>query len=136
MNLLKYLLIIAVMVGAYKHFSERFRGEDTSTSPNGFVPVQMPDDGKEDTVLILAPLNCPSDEAKRADALAARLDEMGIPNRRSSSYHVFNPRPERMGAVERATEIFRRGAPAVFINGMAKSNPSAEEVALEYERTK
>ena len=43
---------------------------------NGFVPVQMPDGAPRDTVLILAPVNCPSDGAKRADALADHLRKL------------------------------------------------------------
>lgn len=136
MDLLKYLLILAVIVGAYQHFGSRLKADYASPSPNGFVSVQMPDDGKEDVVLILAPLSSPSNDAKRADALAARLNERGIPNRRGSSYLIYSLKPGQVSAVERAKEIMRSEAPAVFINGMAKANPSVDEVVAEYERTK
>jgi hypothetical protein len=37
--------------------------------------------------------------------------------------------------MERAVDVLKGEIPAVFINGMGKSNPTAEEVAAEYQRT-
>jgi hypothetical protein len=51
---------------------------------NEFVPVQMPDGSAHDTVLILAAINCPREGARRADAMASRLGELGIPNVRTN----------------------------------------------------
>ena len=98
----------------------------------------MPDGARSNTVIILAPVHCPSDAAQRADALAAYLSDIGIPNVRSSSYRATrdNPTPEQQADVERAITVLDGEIPAVFINGVAKSNPSAEEIVLEYERTK
>jgi hypothetical protein len=33
-------------------------------------------------------------------------------------------------------QVFEQGAPAVYINGMGQSNPTADEVVAEYRRTK
>ena len=106
-------------------------------SPNGFLPVAMPDGAMANTVIILAPLNCPSDAAVRADELSRRLTRMGIKNVRSNSYNarVDNATPEQRAALKRATDVLNGVIPAVFINGMGKANPTAEEVAGEYRRT-
>ena len=107
-------------------------------SPNGFTPVAMPDDAKDNTVLVFAPVNCPSKEAQRADALADGLTRQGIPNRRSSHFSLnFNqPTDEQQAAIKRTTAVLNGSIPAVFINGMAKSNPTLDEVVAEYRRTR
>ena len=101
---------------------------------NGFVPVQMPDGSARDTVLILAPVNCPSDGAKRADALSSRLRELGIPNIRSSQYSVSSLTQGNREGVKRAFAVMNGQIPAVMLNGRGKANPTADEVATEYRR--
>ena len=101
---------------------------------NGFVPVQMPDGSARDTVLILAPVNCPSDGAKRADALSSRLRELGIPNIRSSQYSVSSLTQGNCEGVKRAFAVMNGQIPAVMLNGRGKANPTADEVAIEYRR--
>lgn len=101
---------------------------------NGFVPVQMPDGSARDTVLILAPVNCPSDGAKRADALSSRLRELGIPNIRSSQYSVSGLTQGNREGVKRAFAVMNGQVPAVMLNGRGKANPTADEVAIEYRR--
>ena len=95
----------------------------------GFVPVQMPDNAPDGKVVILAPVNCPSQVAKRADALAQYLSDQGIPNMRSSTYLIARVTPDMMPGIERAHSL---APPVVLINGRGKSNPSAEEVVDEY----
>jgi hypothetical protein len=101
---------------------------------NGFVPVQMPDGSTRDTVLILAPVNCPSDGAKRGDALSSRLRELGIPNIRSSQYSVSTLTQGNREGVKRAFAVMNGQIPAVMLNGRGKANPTANEVATEYRR--
>lgn len=62
---------------------------------------------------------------------------MRIPNERGNSFtlHVRNPTAAQQSAMKSAESVLAGEIPAVFINGMGKSNPSAEEVAGEYERT-
>lgn len=75
---------------------------------------------------------------QRADALSERLNRLGIPNVRSASYSVNrnDPSAEQKAGLDRAVGVLNGEIPAVFVNGMAKANPSAEEVAAEYARTK
>jgi hypothetical protein len=139
--LVKLLLVACVAVGAH-HFWAKYQSAKTApmtyqASPGEFIHTAMPPDAKPNTVLILAPLNCPSMAAKRADSLAQQLTRMGIPNSRGNhfSLRVNNPSPEVQADMKRAGEVLQGEIPAVFINGMGKSNPSAEEVAAVYRRT-
>lgn len=137
------LLFIAGLIGFAvfmwnRHNASAVAAQFAQDSPNGFISVIMPDGAAANSVVILAPVNCPSDGAQRADALASQLTGMGIPNVRSSSYttNITDPSEEQRAAADRAVSVLNGQVPAVFINGMAKSNPTAEEVAAEYERTK
>lgn len=101
---------------------------------SGFVPVQMPDGAARNTVIILAPLNCPSAAAKRADALAARLTALGIPNVRTNQYAISSPTRDMQSGIKHAAAIINGEIPAVMINGWGKANPTPEDVASEYRR--
>lgn len=106
-------------------------------SPNGFVSVAMPNDAPANTVLILSP-EFGSDGQGRANALAFELQRAGVPFVRGSSYNVFIPdvTDEQEAAMKRGMAIFQQASPAVFVNGMAKSNPTAAQVIAEYRRTR
>jgi hypothetical protein len=97
----------------------------------GFIAVQMPDNVPRDTVGILAPVNCPSLAAQRADALARFLSARGIPNVRTSSYTVARPTPDMKPGLDAAFSL-SDDPPVVLINGRGKANPSAQEVVDEY----
>jgi hypothetical protein len=103
-----------------------------------FIPVEMPGHTPVNTVLVLAPPNCPSERAQRADALVRALQAQGIPVTRGSSvdFSLTNPTAEQRAAVDRTVAVLRQGAPAVFINGMGMSDPSFAQVAAIYEQTR
>lgn len=103
-------------------------------TPNGFVAALMPDGAPPNTVVILAPQNCPSDAAQRALQLAQDLSAAGIPNVVSSSYSVDieDPTDEEQEGMERAVTVMNGTIPAVFVNGFAKANPTAAQVIAEY----
>ena len=103
--------------------------------PGGFVQVAMPDGAAKNAVVILAPLNCPEEGARRADDLADKLSRRGITVVRSASYstNITNPTDAQKADLDRAVQVLNGEVPAVFVNGMGKSNPSAEEVALAYQ---
>lgn len=140
MRIVTVLLLLAVAGGAYHWWSGRdaLLLGDVEPSPSGFVPVLMPEGVRRNTVVILAPENCPSDAAQRADALAAALTREGIPNVRSSRYStsVSDPTRAQMAAAHRASAVLNGEIPAVFVNGMGKANPGAAEVVAEYRRTR
>ncbi len=98
----------------------------------------MPTGTPRDTVLVLAPPNCPSEQAQRAEALIRELTDIGIPVKRGSSFsfNIENPSQEQRTAVDRTVEVFQQGAPAVFINGMGMSNPTTSQVVAVYRSTR
>jgi hypothetical protein len=139
--LVKLLLVACVAVGVHHFWAKHLAAKSTPISyqanPGEFIHTAMPSGAKQNTVLILAPLNCPSLAAKRADSLAQQLTRMGIPNSRGNNFslRVNNPSAEAQADMKRAGEVLQGEIPAVFINGMGKANPSAEEVAAVYRRT-
>lgn len=139
MRLLTVVLLCLCAFGAYRWWDgKRDTDLPAMANHNGFVAVEMPDGMSRDAVVILAPPNCPSDEAQRAEAIADYLGEQGIPVARKSSmsFAITNPTDEQAAGVDRAVAVFNGGAPAVFINGMAMSNPTPAQAAAEYRRTK
>jgi hypothetical protein len=111
---------------------ELFAGGDS----NGFVAVVTPPDSPADTAVILAPLNCPSAQAKRADAMAAQLTQMGIAISRSNHYSASIHNRDQMPLLTRTNQVLGGEIPIVIINGMAKANPTVDEVAAEFRRGK
>ncbi len=100
----------------------------------GFVPVRMPDGAPQNTVLVLAPIDCPSDGAQRADALAAKLQLQGIPTQRLNQYSVAAATTADREGIERAFLVMNGTIPAVMINGQAKANPTVDDVTAEFHR--
>lgn len=140
MRWLTILLIAAGLAGAYNWWNKRAPADDTPlvAEAGGFVPVEMPGGTPRNMVLVLAPPNCPSEQAQRAEALIRELTDMGIPVTRGSSFSfdIENPSAEQMAAVDRTVAVFKQGAPAVFINGMGMSNPSTSQVVAVYRSTR
>lgn len=132
-----YALAAAIGVAAVAHYASQPHRISRETAAladgNGFIPAQMPDGAASDTVLILAPLNCPHEGAQRADALAQRLRQLGIPAVRSNHYSVANvARADRL-SIERAIDILKTNqVPVVFLNGKAAANPDGDAVVAEF----
>lgn len=140
MRILGTVLLAIALYGAYDWWQDRSAAADLAarTSPNGFVPVEMPGGVARNTVLVLAPRNCPSEQAQRTKALVAELTGQGITVMRGDSFEfdVANPTREQIAGIDRAIAVFKRGAPAVFVNGMAMSNPTGAQALAEYRSTK
>ena len=141
--LLKVVFFVALIAFGHHMYKKTMADEAAASAgsganENGFVETPPLQGSARNVVTILAPENCPSEQAQRAAALDAALDEMGIPHTMgdSMSFDMMEGTPENRAKVDAAVKVFNQGAPAVFINGMAKSNPTAEEVAAEYRRTK
>ena len=100
---------------------------------NGFVLVQTPPGTPSDKVIILAALNCPSAAAQRADTMAKRLTEMGIPNTRANHYSASITDREQLPLLQRTSVVMGGEIPVVIVNGMAKANPTVDEVASEFQ---
>ena len=132
------LMLVCALYGAYQLWPERDALAGVTVSANGFVPVEMPEGVARHAVLVLAPRHCPSEQARRTEALVQELTGRGIPVVKGDSifFDVADPTHEQMAGIDRAIEVFKRGAPAVFLNGMAMSNPTAAQVAAEYRATR
>lgn len=140
MKLTRLLLIIALVVFGYKwwHGEGIFsRAVTAEVSKNGFTSVVMPAGAADNTVIVFAPENCPSDAAQRADYLQRRLHEAGIPTVRSTSYsiQITNPTREQQAALQRTNSVLGGELPIVLLRGKGKANPTAEEVTSEYRGT-
>ncbi len=99
---------------------------------NGFVPVTTPRGTPSDKVIILAALNCPSSAAQRADTMARRLTEMGIPNTRANQYSASITDRDQLPLLQRTSVVMGGEIPVVIVNGMAKANPTVDEVVSEF----
>ena len=137
MRTVTILILACGLYGAYQLWPERDALAGVATSANGFVPVEMPGGVARGSVLVLAPRNCPSEQAQRTETLIRELLRAGIPVVRGDafSFDLAEPTPEQMAGIDRAVDVFKRGSPAVFVNGMAMSNPSAAQTVAEYRAT-
>lgn len=140
MRAVHVLIIVAVGFLAYNQWAgDPDFGELVAEAgtDNGFIPALMLDGARPDTVYIMTPKNCPSEAAQRAERLAERLDERGIPTVRRDHFRaeVNNPTDEEMQLLNHTTAILDGEIPAVFVNDMGSVNPSVQEVVGELERT-
>jgi hypothetical protein len=133
MNILKLLAVVAALGAGYHvwHKHQAASEPAAAATMSEFVKVPPPTGLKDDGVLIIAPKDCPSDAAQRADAMARELAEHGIPVTRSNnvSWEISAPDPE---AIARLNTVMAGEIPMVFVNGKAKANPSVDEVLHEY----
>jgi hypothetical protein len=134
-------LLIAVLLGAAPQLWKMHERSvvDRTLLPlqdtNGFVPVQTPTGVEPNSVLILAALNCPSAAAKRADTMAKQLSDMHIPNSRANNYSLAVTNREQLPLLQQTSLVLGGEIPVVIVNGMAKANPTVDEVASEYRRS-
>lgn len=136
-RLLFVAALISFAVHLYQQHQESAALRDAKDT-HGFMLVPMPSNAVPNTVYIFAPLNCPKENAQRAAALAAKLNELGIPNIRTSHYgaQTFESTEENLAAFKRLDVVMRGEIPIALINGMGKANPTIEEVISEYNQTR
>ena len=88
-------------------------------------------------IVIVAPVNCPSQQAKVADYLVTELNKQNIPATRTNSYNfrqknIMSER-EINQMIKRAEYVRKMAPPLVIVNGKIKSNPSIEAIKNEWE---
>jgi hypothetical protein len=127
MRILQLVAVAAVSFYGYQKWHSH------KTSSREFMPVAMPDDAIPNQVIIFAPLQCPSEATIRANALAAKLNQLGISVRRSDSFkYSYNNRSDlAQASLVRSGDLMNGELPAVFINGRGKAQPSLEEIVAE-----
>lgn len=138
MSWTKWLLMTIMMTsGVYAWHQHRHSvvTDSSGDDHHGFVAIAPSADAPTDRVVILAPRNCPSAQAKRADVMAEQLGQLGIPTTRLDHYSVHNlPLSEPL--MSRTKSVLGGRIPIVIINGMAKTDPKVSEVAAEYRRSR
>lgn len=140
MSIFRTLLVLGLL-GLGVHWWQTHREAQVMqrlTSPNGFLPVPMPEGTPPNTVLVFAPLNCPEEGAQRAEALSRRLTELGIRNVRTAEYAStsFTPSEEQVQRFKQLNKVMTGEIPIALVNGMGKANPTVDEVVAEYQRTR
>jgi len=133
------MIVIALSVFGVRWWNEHSEEKSLRAvmSPNGFLPVPMPEGAMRNTVLIFAPLNCPHEGAQRAEALSQKLTRLGIPNVRTSHYAAaaYEPNAEQIAIHKRLDLVMTGEIPIALINSMGKANPTVDELVAEYNRT-
>ena len=125
--MIKLILIIGLGVTAYNYYQAP---EAEYVSKNGFVSLPKPSNFNTDSVIIFAAQNCTKAAARRADSLAAELSSRNIPYTRASRASFSNYDPSLKKQLD---SVMRGTLPIVFIDDMAKANPTLEEVLAEFD---
>lgn len=137
MKLIKLLVVLSILGGAYHYWKENNRTESVEASaasgPSeyGFVDLPPVAGASADTVLVIAAQNCPHDDAQRADSLADGISGSGIRVVRAHDVSFDFASPDS-SMTERIMAVMNGPLPIVIVNGRAKSNPSLDEVIAEY----
>ena len=147
MNIVWILIVVGIAGGGYnewkQHHGNTVQVENkaqvwsrivsrTVISENGFASLPPVNGQTSRKVYVLAPENCPSEAAKRADRLAADLSRKGIPVERISRARFSFSSQLESNVQTRMSEIMEGPLPIVFADGRAKSNPSLDEVVAEF----
>jgi len=140
MSLVRWVMLICVVAFGYNYWNKSkvapgdpvATAEAATPSLNGFVPLPMPESINPREVYIFAPLNCSSDEARRADEMAEELSRRNIPHVRSSHVNFTFAGIPDAALLDRVNAVMGGTVPIVFINGKGKASPGLHEVVAEY----
>jgi hypothetical protein len=137
MKIVKLLVVLSILGGAYHYWNENSPAEaleasaDSEYSDYGFVALPPVAGASANTVLVIAAQNCPHEDAQRADSLAEGIAGNGIQVVRAQDVS-FEFASADSSMTERIMNIMNGPLPIVIVNGRAKSNPSLDEVIAEY----
>jgi hypothetical protein len=136
MKILKLVVLLVLVAVVYREWHRHGSpvigtGDSGAIGDSGFVPLPAPAGADAGRVLIFAPIDCPSEQAQRAGALARALAGQHIAYTRleQADFDLENPDP---GTLARLKRVMEGKAPIVFVRGRAKADPSFEEVLAEY----
>ena len=136
MGFIKFLVFLLVLFGGYRWWQQHptaIFGNAAApvAGQSGFVPMPQPMGTDMRTVLIYAPVNCPSATAQRARELSRELAARHIPHAQleEASFDLDNPDRQTVATFKRVME---GSGPVVFVRGRAKANPAVAEVVAEY----
>lgn len=152
MKIIFVLIIIVAAFGYYKYqdqLNESVQGTnqptydlvldiEKRTNSNGFIDIPF-NILENEGVTIFAPLNCPSERAKKADKLTSQLKNWNIPVLRTDTYTI-NMNIDNLTNKQRAelnqfmNQVMNQPGPIVIVNSHVKSNPSLHDIVNEYDR--
>lgn len=138
MAILKTILFLGLAFVAFTGFAiiRQKMGNSTSSSGDpglsaaGFFLISREDAGNQ-TVTIMSPPNCPSEEAARARALADGLRMAGIPAKLEQSIVFTFTDPADAARVEKHSGG-NLATPIVLVRGWAKGNPTLQDIIAQY----
>ena len=144
MNLLKTVMAVILVIAALTLFGKirqkladgapaggaaAASAKDPGLSPAGFFLLNR-DDAKNSRVTIMAPPNCPSEDAARARSLQASLQSAGIPCEMKQEIGFEFHDPDDVARVNKY--MANVANPLVLVRGWGKGNPSAADVIAQY----
>jgi len=97
----------------------------------GFIPLALPNEAEPGKVFIMGPLNCPSPEGRKSDALAETLKNMGILCTRTDRISLPSLSSDQNAVWEK---VFKDGPPLVFVGMRVRSNPDTNDIIAEYKQ--
>jgi len=136
MNTLKALIVLGILLAGVKVWNHHQAARELAavTDENGFVELPPMDGQKPDTVYVVAAVNCPHEDAQRADRLAEQLTGKGIPTIRTNQVSVHLSAADAARAHEyadRYNAVMNGRLPIAFIGGRAKSDATFDQVVAE-----
>ena len=135
MNIIKLLIVVGIVGFGYQYWVKHSaQGSGTvaisgasESGKGGFVQLPSFDAGSSAAVIVVAAENCPEEDARRADDLAAELRKQGIPVARSHSVS-FTFSGADAGLADRVSALMNGKLPIVLVNGRGKANPALDDV--------
>src|SRR5690349_977606 len=137
MSLINIIIVIcAIAYGGYAYLHknrDQGNGETVATASNAssFVALPPADGHEAGAVVVIAPIGCTREEARRAEQLAADLGRNGVRVQRTNRISFTGFDPAEAGRIE---SVLNGGVPIVFVNGKGKANPTFNEVMAEVNR--
>ena len=137
MSLIKLLVIAALLGYGYHYYTNNRSTANTvakvgvGSSSHGFVEMPAFPGSSGASVVIFAPENCPEEGARRAEALADRLEQNGVSITQSSNVN-FSFDNNDPAYVQRVLDVMNGEIPIVVVRGRGKANPTLEEVLAVY----
>ena len=132
MKTFRLLLVLFVGGFAWSVFQKtrvKKSSVDSQVGARGFVTGAATPNTPAGKVVIVAPIGCPQEAGRRADALERVLSQARLPVvRRNEVSFVAGSEAE----AAKLDGLMRGEVPIVFVGRRAMNNPTAEEVSVEF----
>lgn len=138
------LAAILIILGCYRMCKIRLLHQNlihemqTRTNKYGFINVTFNITG-QNGVVVIAPVNCLSERAKKAENLAEQLRSKNILVNLANEFNfraelLPDTKPKKIEKIFQMIKyVIKKPAPIVSVNGKLKSNPTIEDILNELE---